>query len=99
MHDEVVHFIHQFKSSSQAVIEKLFLDGYCYYFAVILQERFGGEILYDTIDGHFVTLIRGGLYDIRGCVSNHYESASYLLTKKSWSNSPRIVEGCILKLD
>ena len=41
-------------------------NGNCYYFAVILQSRFGGEIFYDVIFGHFVTKIKGKFYDHKG---------------------------------
>ena len=43
-------------------------SGNCYYFAVILKARFGGTILYDVIDGHFVVLINGDVYDWTGSV-------------------------------
>ena len=43
------------------------LNGNCYYFAVILQEAFpGGEIVYDTLTGHFLYWLNGYLYDWRG---------------------------------
>lgn len=42
------------------------LSGNCYWMAVILRERFGGEILYDTARGHFLTEIDGKLYDASG---------------------------------
>lgn len=32
-------------------------SGNCYYFAVILKDRFNGEIYYDVIRGHFVCKI------------------------------------------
>ena len=35
----------------------------CYYFAMILKDRFNGEIYYDVINGHFLTLIKYKLYD------------------------------------
>lgn len=42
------------------------LSGNCYYFAVILKERFGGDIYYDDIFGHFTVMIEGKLYDWKG---------------------------------
>ncbi len=42
------------------------LSGNCYYFALILKERFNGEIYYDPIDGHFMCLIDGFFYDWTG---------------------------------
>ena len=49
------------------------LDGNCYYFAVILKARFpDGGIYYDVIDGHFVFKYKEKFYDWQGetiCVS------------------------------
>lgn len=42
------------------------LTGNCYYFAAILEKRFGGVICYDTSHGHFVTRIDGEYYDYNG---------------------------------
>ena len=43
------------------------LDGNCYYFAVILKARFPeGTICYDLIDGHFIFEYKGALYDWTG---------------------------------
>lgn len=42
------------------------LTGNCYYFAVILRDRFGGVICYDTSHGHFVTRIDDVYYDYSG---------------------------------
>ena len=50
-------------------------DGNCYYFAVILRDRFypNADILYDVINGHFVTKINGIMYDWNGVVSDDGE--------------------------
>ena len=46
------------------------LNGNCYYFALILSDRFsGGEICYDVIYGHFVFAIGERYYDWTGEVS------------------------------
>ena len=59
--NEVTEFIHRrFPDDSN------WLNGNCYYFAAILQARFGGEIYYDVIYGHFVTKIKGKFYDHSG---------------------------------
>lgn len=45
------------------------LDGNCYYFALILADRFPkGKIVYDVIDGHFACEIGGLMYDWSGVV-------------------------------
>lgn len=45
-------------------------DGNCYFFALILQNVFGGEIYYDVINGHFVAKIGRNYYDWTGKVRN-----------------------------
>ena len=75
--DEVERFINKFKFLEPSVAEDLFLYGDCYYFAVILQERFkhiyNVIIKYLEIDNHFVTEINGRLYDIRGDITDIVE--------------------------
>lgn len=80
----------------QKKIIDLFKNGYCYYFSLILKERFKGTILYDLIDGHFVTQIGEDIFDIRGCITDKY-CESNLYDESVWSNIPSIIHGCILK--
>lgn len=47
--ETVLGFIKHFKGS-----EDVFLYGCCYWFAFILQERFGGTMMYEPIENHFV---------------------------------------------
>lgn len=42
--------------------------GNCYYFALILADRFNGDIYYDVINGHFITKIQDNFYDWSGIV-------------------------------
>jgi len=60
--DEVVDFIEKrFSKDSD------WLNGNCYYFALILKTRFPkGKIYYDTIEGHFVLRYEGKYYDWLG---------------------------------
>ena len=76
------------------------LDGNCYYFAVILKARFpDGTICYDVIDGHFVFEYENKKYDWSGVISNdkaHYyvkwdDFHSYDELQKS-----RIIEHCVM---
>ena len=47
--------------------DSCWLTGNCYYFALILHDRFpDSEIYYDEIDGHFLTKIGDAYYDWRG---------------------------------
>lgn len=67
--DDVLQFIHKrFPEDSN------WLNGNCYFFALILLDRFPiGKILYDVIDGHFVCEIDGRKYDWSGIVDESGE--------------------------
>ncbi len=45
-------------------------SGNCYFFAVILQSVFGGDIYYDVINGHFLLQCGGSFYDWTGKVED-----------------------------
>ncbi len=45
-------------------------SGNCYFFALILKDAFGGTILYDEIQGHFLCEIDGIPYDFNGVYEN-----------------------------
>ena len=61
LEDEVLEFIHRrFETDCK------WTDGNCYYFALILKNRFGGEIYYIPIEGHFVCKIGERYYDFEG---------------------------------
>lgn len=47
-------------------VKDFFLYGYCYWFAVILSQRFGGEIWYLPIENHFICKIDDRCYDVSG---------------------------------
>ena len=70
---EVIQFINSFKYYHPKEIEDTFLHGCCYWFADILERQFGGRKCYDCEENHFINLIDGHLYDIRGCVDKEYE--------------------------
>lgn len=58
---EILQFISRFDRAQEC-----FMDGCCYWFAVILKERFCGSIVYDPIYGHFLCEIDGDMYDVTG---------------------------------
>jgi len=62
---EVLEFIHRrFKNDCD------WTTGNCYYFAVILKSRFPeGDIVYDTVRGHFMFMICGRYFDYFGVVN------------------------------
>lgn len=64
---DVLLFVEKFKFTGKTTIEELFTCGNCYYFAVILKERFKvGDICYLPIENHFVWKYDGVLFDIKG---------------------------------
>lgn len=78
--------------------ESHWMDGNCYYFAVILQTRFGGKIFYDVIHGHFVTEIDGVNYDWSG--KYEYDNDCVLIPWEDFQQYDevqyqRIVDCCI----
>lgn len=64
--DSVEKFIEKFKFKYKQELEYIFSYGNCYYFAVILKERFNGEIYYLPITNHFICKIDKNYYDITG---------------------------------
>lgn len=62
MHEEILDFINRrFKENRH------WLDGNCYYFALILKDRFpNGSIWYDVTYGHFMYRANGRFYDWSG---------------------------------
>lgn len=72
------------------------VTGNCYFFSLILQSSFGGEIYYDVINCHFITKIEDEYYDWKGIVKdigflvkwNDFESYDRL-------QKERIIRDCI----
>ena len=103
MEEIILTFIEDFKAMHKEEIEDLFLNGYCYYFAIILHERFGrGLIMYIPIYNHFCYKIDENLYDISGKIKDEekiklavywerYKNEEYL-------DSERIIRDCICKI-
>lgn len=65
------------------LIRSLFMDGYCYYFAVILKTAFNrGEICWCAPYAHFIWLDTNGIpYDIEGvstAEANYYIPEAYI---------------------
>lgn len=46
-------------------------SGNCYFFALILADRFNGDIYYDVINGHFITKVADTFYDWNGIVESN----------------------------
>ena len=94
MNDKVLEFIHRrFKNDCN------WLNGNCYFFAVILKSRFPeGKIFYDVVYGHFVFQYQNQYYDWTGI----YKSTDGFLV--SWDEfdkydslqKKRIAQDCIM---
>lgn len=89
---EILDFIHR-----RFATDCHWLDGNCYYFALILSERFFGDIYYDGVAGHFITLIDGSFYDWTGEVQ--VDNKDIMRWSKLQLFDPvraeRIKQGCI----
>ena len=77
-------------------IDCRWLDGNCYYFALLLQMRFGGNIYYDYLIGHFYLKFNCENYDYGGIYKPQSEIPLDELKEKdpTWYN--RLVNDCIL---
>ena len=90
--EKVLKFISGFKS-----VKDFFLFGYCYWFAYILAEQFGGEIYYIPIQNHFVTCIKGRFYDAGGIVIVRADEIVKWSDFTDLSERKRIIRDCINK--
>lgn len=68
--NKVIQFIDDLKKISPAMFEYTFGMGYCYWLAVILADRFKGDIWFNPCIVHFAAKIDGKLYDIYGQIDD-----------------------------
>lgn len=94
--NEILDFIERRFSKTNANWD----SGNCYYFSVILDNRFNhcGEIVYDPIVGHFKYRYKKICYDING-INNQNMKDLIPLTRlymfdRNWYN--RIIRDCVL---
>lgn len=93
---EILEFINKFKFKYKKELEYIFTSGNCYYFAVILKERFNGEIYYLPIENHFICKIDNNYYDITGKAKMNekpYKWSEFIKEDEKLYN--RIVRDCI----
>ena len=94
--NKVERFIDKFKFCHAKELEEVFTEGNCYYFALILSDRFDGEIYYLPIDNHFVCKIEDKLYDITGKVKTKETAIPWVVYKKTDElEAKRIIRDCI----
>lgn len=94
---EILEFIRPFNKVPELV--KFFTDGYCYYFAIILVERFGAfsDIMYNPIVGHFGCRINGHIYDVTGIVNDEQDFVPWDTWERDSGARQAVIDGCILK--
>ena len=72
--DSIAEFIERFKFQDREALEHYFLNGGCYYFAILLSNLYpGGAIYYHSVDNHFCY----GIFDKTG-VRNYYDISGKL---------------------
>ena len=97
---KIDNFIEKFKTEfGNNTVENVFTSGYCYHFAIILQNLFGGEIIYYPISNHFATKIGGSIYDITGKLEleeEYYKWEDYKRIEPF--ETKRIINQCCYKI-
>lgn len=77
---------------------KVFTEGYCYWFAMILKERFDGELMYNPVQGNFCCRVNGELWDITGEVQDDGNWQEWWLYQMNEPlDAERVRKACILK--
>lgn len=93
MAEDVASFLERFHLNQN--IDEVFTGGCCYWFAVILHQRFpNSRIMYDTVENHFVTEIGGRLYDITGDVTGQYDVLPWGSCKDT-PHGAKIIRDCV----
>ena len=94
--ERVLSFIECFEGAKET-----FLYGCCYWFAKILELRFGGRMMYLAVENHFVQEIGSRLYDVSGDVTDEYAASRIMPWDmvRDWDSRlhERIVRDCIEK--
>lgn len=95
--EDILNFISKFTKFNEKAITECFTLGNCFWFALILKERFCGKIYYMPVDNHFVTKIDDNYYDITGEVKptpSIYLWEEYM--KSEPLDSRRVIGDCIV---
>lgn len=96
MKQNILDFITKFKFEYPHQLEYVFTHGNCYYFAMILKERFHGQIYYLPIANHFVCKIDNNYYDITGEAAMNESPIDWIdYQKHELSHSKKIIRDCI----
>lgn len=91
---QIEHFLerfHQYKN-----IDDIFTRGCCYWFAIILHNRFpDSTIVYDPIACHFAVKIENSYYDITGNIDHKYKFYDWNSDELDPYDKKRTVRDCI----
>ena len=100
MYAGVLRFIRDFKRFDTGQVTRTFTNGYCYWFAFILHNRFpNSEIVYYSAGNHFACKIGNRIFDVTGDITNknlffepweEYQKCEPL-------ESSRIIKYCVTK--
>lgn len=93
--EQILKFIDGLKEA-----KNIFSNGYCYWFAHILQNRFGGEIWYVPAENHFYCQIKNNFYDVNGVhktlINQAFRWEAFLLFDPK--NYKTVYRDCVLKV-
>lgn len=96
----VLRFIRDFKCFDTGQVTRTFTNGYCYWFAFILHNRFpNSEIVYYAVGNHFACKIGNRIFDVTGDITDKkffFESWEDY-KKVEPLESQRIIKYCIDK--
>jgi len=100
LHNDVLDFISHFSDGKD-----MFLHGQCYYFMLILADRFHEQYIcipcYNEVRNHFALLIDGTLYDASGAIDPD-DDFSWVMWKKYVKREPlgakRVWRDCVLQV-
>lgn len=106
MTTKINNFIKQFRDFGPDVVD-CFSNGMCWYFTVILRERFGAgdeyRVVYDPVINHFaLEMDEGHIFDITGDITDNKEYKwqyweDYI--QQNIREAQRICRDCILKTE
>lgn len=99
-HAGVIRFINDFKRFDTGQVTRTFTNGYCYWFAFILHNRFPySEIVYYDAGNHFACKIKNRIFDITGDITekNLFFESWDEFQKAEPEKSKGIIRYCITK--
>lgn len=67
----IQEYIEDFRSTHDNAVYE-YTHGKCMTFALLLENKFGGELIYLPLQAHFVLYLNGKMWDITGNVSKVY---------------------------